>query len=280
MKNVRVWLGAVGLVWGLGMGAAAYAQDAMTLVKEAVKTELAADASDQSIWRYRDEQKDAHTTSIVVETKQASVKRMVAKSGQPLTGEEAAAEQTRLEDFIHDSGKIAKQKKDGAEDDKNARELLTMLPESFTWTMGADTGETATLKFVPNPAFHPPDMQSRVLGAMSGELVVDKTSHRIRTIKGTLLQDVVIGYGLLGRLKQGGTFRVERRQVGPGIWQITETHVHISGRALLFKSIGQQQDEVQTEFTAVPQGTTLEQAVAMSKTTGEAGGEKRASGAK
>ena len=280
MKNVRVWMGALGLVWGIAAGAGAYAQDARALVKEAVKTELAADASDQSLWRYRDEQKDQHTTSIVVETKQASVKRLVARNGQPLTGDEATAEQKRLEEFIHNPSKLAKQKKDGEEDDKNARELLTMLPESFTWTMGADAGETATLKFVPNPAFHPPDMQSRVLGAMSGEMVVDKASHRIRTIKGTLLQDVVIGYGLLGRLKQGGTFRVERRQVGPGIWQITETHVHISGRALLFKSIGQQQDEVQTEFTRVPEGTTLEQAVEMSKTTGEAGGEKSVAGAK
>ena len=64
------------------------------------------------------------------------------------------------------------------------------------------------------------------------------------------MQDVTIGWGLLGRMDEGGTFRVERREVAPGIWQIVETHVHIEGRALLFKSIGEQQDEVQTEFYA------------------------------
>jgi predicted metalloprotease with PDZ domain len=49
------------------------------------------------------------------------------------------------------------------------------------------------------------------------------------------------------------------------LWQIVETHVHIEGKALFFKTIGEQQDEVQTEFTQVPAGTTLEQAVEMSK---------------
>jgi hypothetical protein len=79
------------------------------------------------------------------------------------------------------------------------------------------------------------------------------------------MDDVTIGWGLLGRLHEGGTFRVEGRQVAPELWQITETHVHIEGRVLFFKNIGQQQDEVQTEFTQVPSGTTLEQAAEMSK---------------
>jgi len=104
-----------------------------------------------------------------------------------------------------------------------------------------------------------------VLSAMAGELVVDKKQHRIKTISGKLTRDVTFGWGLLGRLKQGGTFRVERRELKPGLWQITETHVHIVGKALLFKNIGQQQEEVQTDFTQVPAGTTLEQAAEMSK---------------
>jgi hypothetical protein len=104
-----------------------------------------------------------------------------------------------------------------------------------------------------------------VLGEMIGELVVDKGQNRIETISGRLGQDVMIGWGVLGRLREGGTFRVERREIAPRLWQITETHVHIEGRALFFKNIGQQQDEVQTEFTPVPGGTTLEQAAEMSK---------------
>jgi hypothetical protein len=162
---------------------------------------------------------------------------------------------------------LAKQKRDGVQDGKNAEELLRMLPDAFNWKMQSEDAQKITLHFEPNPNFSPPDMQGRVLGRMAGELVVDKGQNRIITISGKLTEDVTIGWGLLGRLHEGGTFRVERREVSPGLWQITETHVHIQGRALFFKNIGQQQDEVQTEFTQVPYGTTLEQAVEMSKPT-------------
>ena len=96
-------------------------------------------------------------------------------------------------------------------------------------------------------------------------MVVDKKQHRIAKLSGKLMRDVTIGWGLLGRLHEGGTFRVERREIAPGLWQITETHVHIQGRVLFFKDISQEQDEVQSEFVRVAEGTTMEQAAEMSK---------------
>ncbi len=241
------------------------AQDARSLVQRAVQSEMKASHEDHSLWRYRDDEKDKSTVSIVVETASGSVKRMIERGGRPLSADDAKAEDARVQGFIHDESRLAKQKRDSAGDDKNAAELLKMLPDAFTWRVASESGDLVTLAFSPDANFHPPDMQSRVLGAMSGELVVNKAQQRIRTIRGTLTQDVLIGYGMLGRLKQGGTFDVERREVRPGLWQITETHVHIDGKALFFKSIGQQQDEIQTEFREVPQGTTLEQAAEMSR---------------
>jgi hypothetical protein len=241
-------------------------KDAKEIVRTAMQAELAADLNDHTRWRYRDAQKDGvETVSIVVETVHGSVKRLISRGGQPLNDAEARAEDERLQSFIRDPEKLAKQKRDGVQDGKNAEELLRMLPEAFTWKVQSEDAQKITLNFQPNSAFSPPDMQGRVLGQMAGELVVDKGQNRIVTISGKLTQDVTIGWGLLGRLRGGGTFRVERREVAPGLWQITETHVHIEGRALFFKNIGQQQDEVQTEFTQVPSGTTLEQAVEMSK---------------
>jgi hypothetical protein len=241
------------------------AEDTNRIVQTAVTTELAASRDDHSLWRYRDEQHVERKTSIVVQTAEGSVKRLIEKEGRPLTAAETQAEEARIQSFIRDPEKLARQKRDGASDDKNAAELLNMLPTAFTWKIANDNGDEVTLAFAPNPDFNPPNLQSRVLSAMAGELVVDKKQHRIKTISGKLTRDVTFGWGLLGRLKQGGTFRVERRELKPGLWQITETHVHIVGKALLFKNIGQQQDEVQTDFTQVPAGTTLEQAAEMSK---------------
>jgi hypothetical protein len=241
-------------------------KDAKEIVRTAMQAELSADLNDHSRWRYRDAKKDgSDTVSIVVETDHGSVRRVIIKNGQPLNEAEARAENERVQRFIHDPDKLAKQKKDGIQDGKNAEELLRMLPDAFDWTVESEDAKNITLHFKPDANFSPPDMQGRVLGQMAGTLVVDKGQNRIVTISGKLTQDVTIGWGLLGRLRGGGTFRVERREVAPGFWQITETHVHIEGKALFFKNIGQQQDEVQTEFTQVPHGTTLEQAAEMSK---------------
>ena len=242
-------------------------KDATEIVRTAMQAELSADLNDHSHWRYRVAQSDGtNTVSIVVETGHGSVKRLINKGGQPLSEAEARVEDLRVQSFIHDPAQLAKQKKDGMQDGKNAEELLRMLPEAFNWKVQSEDTEKITLQFVPNPNFSPPNMQGRVLGQMAGTLVVNKAQNRIETISGKLTQDVTIGWGLLGRLHEGGTFRVERREVAPGMWQITETHVHIEGRVLFFKNIGQQQDEVETEFTQMPDGITLEQAAEMSKT--------------
>ncbi len=255
------------LGWGLLMcgSRCMWAEDAQAMVRRAVQSEIRAAGADHSRWRYRDEEQTKKTVSIVVETDAGSVKRLVERDGRPLSKQDATAEGDRIEDFIHDPSKLAKQRKDGAADDQSAGELLQMLPVAFVWKVANESADDVTFSFVPNPSFRPPDMQSKVMSAMGGELVVEKRQQRIKTIKGTLTQDVMLGFGILGRMKGGGTFDVERREVKPGIWQITETHVHIDGRALFFKTIGQQQDELETEFEQVPGTMTLEQAAAMSK---------------
>jgi hypothetical protein len=40
--------------------------------------------------------------------------------------------------------------------------------------------------------------------------------------------------------------------LGGGVWSITETHVHIQGHALIFKSISEQEDDVKSKFKKLP----------------------------
>jgi hypothetical protein len=82
------------------------------------------------------------------------------------------------------------------------------------------------------------------------------------SLRGRLIRDVKFCGGLCGNLRAGGTFDVERRQTGPSVWQITETHVHIHGTALLFKNISQEEDEVKSQFKPLPGNISLQQAEA------------------
>lgn len=223
---------------------------ALDEVRQAVSAELHANDTDKSVWTYRESnitpEKNAVYTTI--ETPQGTLRRLIELSGQPLAPQAAANETRRIQNYVNDPSAQAKARRASAHDDAQAAELLKMLPDAFIWTRGADNGDLETLNFRPNPHFDPPDMQSRVMGIMAGQLIVSKDNHRIRTLRGRLTDNVLIGFGILGKLDRGGTFDVERRVVGNEHWQITETHVHIGGHALLFHSIGQQEDDVKTEW--------------------------------
>jgi hypothetical protein len=259
--HTKLSISAIGLLLSLSPPALP-AQDARLILQQAIDAELAANRDDHSHWRYV-KTEDGGNKFVVVETENGAISRHLEEDGKPASPGVIAADNQSIQKFIHDPSLQQKQRQNAAHDDKSAAELLNIFPQAFDWKIQSETPETTTLSFRPDPNFHPPDMESRVMGEMAGTLVVDKKQHRIKTMKGALSEDVNIGFGILGKLRQGGTFNVERRQLAPGLWQITETHVHIDGRALFFKSIGQQQDEVKFDFTPVPPGATLEQAVAM-----------------
>jgi len=243
---------------------AAHAQSPQTLVQQAVDTELAASRNDHSLWHYRmKETQENNSIYDVVDTPHGEVKQKIEQQGRPLTPEEQQAETARVHSFVNDKRAQAKQKRDGEHDDQSAEKMLNLLPRAFTWTLTSTSGNDITLHFVPDPDFRAPDIESRVLAAMEGDLVIDRQQHRVRIIRGKLSHDVQIGFGFLGKLHQGGTFNVERSQLAPGLWQITETHVHIEGRALLFKNIGQQTDEIKYRFEPVAPSITLNEAASM-----------------
>jgi len=238
---------------------------AQQLVQTAVETELAANHDDHSRWQYRSAVRKPEGEFLyqVVETDHGSVKKKIRQNGQPLSKEDLEKENQRINSFVHDSSQQAKQHKDSEQDDKRAENMLRILPDAFLWTMRSDTADSTTFSFVPNPNFDPPTMESRVFAAMAGEIVVSKPEKRIQRISGKLIHDVKFGYGLLGKMEEGGTFTVERRSLAPKVWQITESHVHINGHILLFKTIMEQEDEVKTDFKPTPPGTTLEQAAGL-----------------
>lgn len=256
-KKIR----AVALGVALAVQACAlHAEDAKQIVRQAVNTQLAADRDDHTHWRYirTDDGKDK---TVVVETEHGAISRHIEVNGKPASAAVLAQDDANNQKFIHDPAAQQKQRQNGEHDDKSAIELLNLMPDAFVWKVESETPELITLSYTPNPDFNPPDMEARVMGSMSGTLTVALPGHRIKTFKGRLMKDVTIGFGLLARIKAGSNFDIERREVSPGYWQIAETHVHIGGHALFFKTIGTQEDEVKSNFTLVPPGTTLEQAM-------------------
>jgi hypothetical protein len=242
-------------------------RDARAFVRMIVTNELQADANDHSLWIYKDDNKvpDGHTVKVVIQTAEGNLSETIERNGRPLTADEQKAEEKRVDQFVHDPSVREKQKHDEEQDSSKAAALTKLLPDAFLWSFAGRNGPLTTLNFKPDPKFNPPTHESRVFAAMEGTMVVHTRQKRIQHLKGSLTKDVDFGYGLLGKLNKGGTFEVLRTQVGPGIWDITTTHIHIHGRALIFKSIGEEQDEITSNYHPMPKSLSLDAAAKMLK---------------
>jgi hypothetical protein len=239
--------------------AACFGDDARQFVQKAVQNELVKDRDDHSRWIYLEtDRKDGHSVKQwVAETRDGSLRRVLEMNGQPVPD---AEQRRKMDSYVRDGWARSKQRKSEQHDDQQATEMLNLLPQAFLWTDQGTNGSLRILHFKPDPNFRPPDLEARVFAAMEGEMAVDTQQLRIASIKGRLIRDVLIGGGWLGRLYAGGTFNVERRETGRQIWQIAETHVHIQGHALIFKTISEQEDDVKTEFKQLAGDPSLQQA--------------------
>lgn len=257
MRKMISWL-LLPMMVSLTMVARA-SQDIRQFVQQTVNNELAKDEADHSRWLYfeSDDKRDHSVKQWVADTADGSLKRVIQMDGDTYSPNE---QRHLIEAFLADSEAQSKQRKGEEHDDKEATEMLELLPKAFLWTSEGEKGSNTVLHFKPDPSFHPPDMEARVFAAMEGEMLVDTREHRIASLKGKMIQDVKILGGLLGSLDAGGTFDVERRQTGGRVWQITETHVHIQGHALLFRTISEQEDDVKTDFRQLPGDITMQQA--------------------
>jgi hypothetical protein len=229
------------------------------IVAQAVRVELAANAADHTHWLYyeSDKKPGSGTVQWVAQTTFGELARVLEKDGHPLS---IVEQRSSMDTFIRDNSAQSKQRKGAQDDDRQATQMLNMLPEAFTWTITGHQDGTTTLHFKPSPNFHPPTWESRVFAAMEGDMTVHDAQHRIVSLKGTMTSQVKFGWGLFGAIEPGGWFQVERREIAKGMWQITETHVHIRGHALIFKSISEQEDDVKSRFEQLPGNITFTQA--------------------
>jgi hypothetical protein len=86
---------------------------------------------------------------------------------------------------------------------------------------------------------------------------------RLARLDGHVAENIDFGYGILGRLYQGGWFQLQRVQVSPTDWKTERLEVHMAGRALLVKSFAKETSEVRGGFVPVPAAMNLAQGMAV-----------------
>lgn len=235
------------------------------LVRRVIANELHMQDQDHSHWMYHLETVKAGVkeTKVVAGTKDGTLALLIALNDHPLTDDRLKQEEQRMNSFIHDQGEQQKKKRAAEEDAAKTKQLLSMLPDAFIFRYvqgNGGTGETVALDFKPNPGFHPATREAHVFHEMEGKLTLDRKEERLAEINGRLMHSVEFFGGILGHLDQGGTFDVRQERVGGDYWEITKLKVNMKGKALFFKTISVEQDELRSDFRQIPDTLTLAQA--------------------
>ena len=260
---MRVWSLVPGVLAGvfglLPLQAAPPPEPAGVLVREVVYNELH-DHQLHGYWRYWIEQHAQKQVLLEqVETADGPVNRVMESGGHPLDGAAEQQEQERLRRLLGSQQEQAKHRQEYAEDEKRIGRIVALLPDAFLYDYAGEENGCYRLRFRPNPNYPPHSVEARIFHAMSGELWVDARFKRLARLDGQLQENVDFGYGILGRLYKGGWFQLERTQVSTTDWKTQRLEIHMSGRALLFKTIARETSEVRGGFAPVPAGLTLAQ---------------------
>jgi hypothetical protein len=218
---------------------------------------------DHTNWMYRLEKEQYGKKQVeeLIETKEGSLGRLLSINDRPLTAKQQEEEDQRVQELM--TSRRAKRKLQRALEAETlqGRRLFKMLPDAFVFNYaGGGDGNLVKLSFRPNPNFHPPSLEARVFHDMEGEMWVDCKQERLAAFNGHLTQDVQFGFGVLGHLDKGGHFEVRQAEVVPGHWDMTAMSLEMTGKALLFKSIGVQRRENRRDFHQVSDDLTLTQA--------------------
>lgn len=229
--------------------------------------EVEAQAQDNALWSYRERKQDNGEGKLlyVYQTSRGEIDRLVELGGRPLTPTQVQAEDQRIEKLISRPAELRQRQKKQHEDAEQARNLLRMFPDAFCFQYDGMQASLVRLKFTPNPKFDPPDHAAQVFHHMTGTMLLDPQQKRLAAIDGKLTSEVKFFGGIFGHLDKGGIFTVRQEEVSPRLWEVTAMHVHMNGKALLFKTIAVQEDETYSDFRCVPSDTTLPEAAAFLK---------------
>jgi hypothetical protein len=267
-RSAVVFLGllAVGAVRAQGFDVA-QSSDVARRIVDTMLTHEGDRAGHRLNYMYLSEERSERTgghlwTERVVETQMGKVRLLLAEDGKPLSPERQAAEKARLADIAAHPAAFQKREQAMRSDEQHAEQMLALLHKAFLFDEPHPAGSDLRIGFRPDPAYQPKTAEEKVLHAMSGEVLVDERTMQLHRIEAKVPADVSLGYGLLGTVHAGSSFRTEH-ELEQGEWQVALVNTAIEGKAMLFKEIGRNEHMVNSEFQRLPDSINVAEAVAL-----------------
>jgi len=241
------------------------------LVRRAVQLRLEEEKSHRPV-RYvlRKTDGDHETTKEIIETKDGDVARLIAINGQPLTAEQEQTEMNRLNTLAAHPEMQVRRHRSEQKDAARIDQLVGMLPDSEVYTLegmvSCGASQCYRLSFTPNPNFETPNIEAEVLRGFAGEVWIEQTQQRLVRLDAHLVREVTVGFGILGRLNEGGTMELQQEFEGKAQeWQPTVLKMNLSGKALMVKTVNIRINELASDFAPVSPELGYRDAIALLK---------------
>jgi hypothetical protein len=178
------------------------------------------------------------------------IRRLVEKNGKPLSAEELAKEDRRIEKQIREIEKRETEKerkqREAAEkgkpesDDENRMTIADVLRASKLTNPRRErfrSREVIVFDFEPNPGYKPKKNVEKIMQKFSGAMWVDASARQVVRVEARLVDSFKLGGGMLASIKPGGGFLLEQDRINNEIWLPTYAEFNFSARLLLLAGL-------------------------------------------
>ena len=129
---------------------------------------------------------------------------------------------------------VAKQQKRRQEQARFVDNVLSAYQITWLGREIRDGRLVEKLQLEPNPHYAPRRDSTDWLTHARAVAWVDPEAAQVVSIDATIIRDISVGGGVLGKIYSGGHFHMEQAPAAPGIWEPTLYQYDISGRKFLF----------------------------------------------
>ena len=182
--------------------------------------------------------------------------RLVAVNGEPLSADQQQEEQSKMEQVIATRRKESPRQRAQRvaryeRDRKRDHLLMQQLTEAFDFTLQGTQKlgpyEVYWLKATPRAGYRPPNLQSKVLTGMEGQLWVDTKTYQWVKVEATVIHPVSIE-GFVARVEPGTRFELENTRVADDLWLPKHFAMKASAKILMLFNHREQQDQTFSDY--------------------------------
>jgi hypothetical protein len=192
----------------------------------------------------------------IVELYGEHVQRLVAKNGSPLSEEEAAKEEKRIEKLTNkrrnesDAERAKRREEEEKRREKN-REFVREVADAYDFHLvGSEVlnGRDAwVISGEPRPGFEPHVKEAQMLSKFHGRLWIDKGELQLAKMDVEALDTVSFGW-VLARIHKGTRLVFEQTRVNGEVWLPQHLSFKFDARVALFKGYNEQDEETYSDY--------------------------------